>query len=44
MEKIKPKVKKPDIRYLNDMREVIYDKKWLKTAPNLELYLSLIHI
>jgi len=29
---------KPDIRHLNDMREVIYDKKWLKTAPNLELY------
>ncbi len=32
------KDKKPDIRYLNDMKEVIYDKKWLKTAPNLELY------
>lgn len=29
---------KPDIRYLNDMKEVIYDKEWLKTAPNLELY------
>lgn len=28
----------PDIRHLNDMREVIYDKEWLKTAPNLELY------
>jgi len=32
------KDKKPDIRYLNDMKEVIYDKKWLKTAPNLVLY------
>ena len=30
--------KKPDIRCLNDMREVIYDREWLKTAPNLELY------
>ncbi len=29
---------KPDIRYLNDMKEVVYDKEWLKTAPNLELY------
>ena len=33
--KIKNKV---DIRRLADMREVIYDKEWLKTAPNLELY------
>lgn len=30
--------KKPDIRYLNDMREVLYDQEWAKTAPNLELY------
>ena len=29
---------KPEIRYLNDMREVVYDKEWLKTASNLELY------
>ena len=29
---------KPDVRYLNDMREVVFDKEWLKTAPNLELY------
>jgi glucose-6-phosphate isomerase len=29
---------KPDIRYLEDMKSVIYDKEWLKTAPNLELY------
>lgn len=32
------KNKTPDIRYLNDMKDVIYDKEWLKTAPNLELY------
>lgn len=30
--------KKPDIRYLDDMREVLYDKKWSASAPNLELY------
>lgn len=30
--------KKPDIRYLDEMREVLYDKKWAKKAPNLELY------
>lgn len=30
--------KKPDIRYLDDMREVLYDRKWAKSAPNLELY------
>ena len=30
---------KPDIRYLKDMKEVVYDKKWLEKAdPNLELY------
>lgn len=34
----KLKNKKPDIRYLNDMREVVYDKEWFKTVPNLELY------
>jgi len=28
----------PDIRCLNDMDAVIYDKEWLKTADNLELY------
>ena len=32
------KDKTPDIRYLNDVKDVIYDKEWLKTAPNLELY------
>ena len=30
--------KKPDIRYLDDMRETLYDKEWAKSAPNLELY------
>ena len=29
---------KPDIRELKDMEDVIYDKEWLKTAKNLELY------
>jgi glucose-6-phosphate isomerase len=34
-----PKNIKPDVRDLGDMKEVIYDKEWLKTAPlNLELY------
>lgn len=28
----------PDIRYLKDIEGVVYDKKWLKTAPNIELY------
>ncbi len=30
--------KKPDIRHLNDMKEVLYDQEWAKTAPNYELY------
>lgn len=30
--------RKPDIRFLYDMKEVVCDKKWLKTAPNFELY------
>ncbi len=29
---------KPAIRFLYDMKEVIFDKKWLESAPNLELY------
>jgi glucose-6-phosphate isomerase len=29
---------KPDIRFLNDMKEVLSDQAWAKTAPNLELY------
>ncbi len=28
----------PDIRKLNDMRDVIYDKEWLKNASDVELY------
>lgn len=34
----KLKTIKPDVRYLNDMRQVLYDQKWAKKAPNLELY------
>ena len=30
--------KKPDIRWLFDMKEVIYDKSWLAKAENIELY------
>ena len=32
------KSKKPDIRFLNDMKAVLYDQTWAKKAPNLELY------
>ncbi|MDO8486668.1 MAG: glucose-6-phosphate isomerase family protein [Candidatus Staskawiczbacteria bacterium] len=28
----------PDIRELNDMNKVVYDKEWFKTAQNFELY------
>jgi len=28
----------PDVRHLFDMKEVVYDKEWLKAAPNDELY------
>ncbi len=31
-------IKKPDIRYLNDMKNVLQDKEWAKKAPNYELY------
>ncbi|XOB46871.1 MAG: glucose-6-phosphate isomerase family protein [Candidatus Nealsonbacteria bacterium] len=36
----KKKIKdvKPDVRRLYDMKKVIYDKEWLKTAPNFKLY------
>lgn len=30
--------KKPDIRFLYDMKKVIYDRKWLKSAKNFPLY------
>lgn len=29
---------KPEIRYLYDLKKVLYDKEWLKTAPNFEVY------
>lgn len=32
------KYREPDIRWLYDMRDVIYDKKWLEEAPNFEVY------
>ncbi|MEM2924490.1 MAG: glucose-6-phosphate isomerase family protein [Methanocellales archaeon] len=32
------RVFKPEVRKLYDMKEVIFDREWLKTAPNLELY------
>ena len=28
----------PEIRFLYDLKKVLYDKKWLKTAANFELY------
>lgn len=30
--------KKPDVRYLNDMKEVLFDNKWLKSAKNFPVY------
>lgn len=32
------KLENPDIRYLKDIESVVYDKDWLKKAPNTELY------
>ena len=32
------KNRKPDIRHLNDMKNVLHDQEWAKTAPNIELY------
>ncbi len=32
------KNKTPDVRYLNDMKDILYDKQWAETAGNLELY------
>jgi len=29
---------KPKIRYLAEMKEVLFDQEWAKTAPNLKLY------
>lgn len=28
----------PDIRHLNDMRAVLYDQEWVKSAPDMDLY------
>jgi glucose-6-phosphate isomerase len=28
----------PDIRFLYDLKDVLYDQEWLKTAPNFEVY------
>lgn len=30
--------KKPDIRYLNDMKMVLYDQKWVKSALDFPVY------
>ena len=30
--------KKPDIRFLYDMKTVLYDQKWVKKATDCELY------
>jgi glucose-6-phosphate isomerase len=32
------KLENPEIRYLNDIKTVLYDKEWAKNAPNFELY------
>lgn len=29
---------KPSIRYLKEIKDILYDKEWANTAPNLELY------
>lgn len=28
----------PDIRFLYDLKDVLFDREWLKSAPNLEVY------
>ncbi len=28
----------PDIRFLHDLQDVVYDQEWFKTAPNFESY------
>ena len=32
------RIKEPDIRWLFDMKEVIYDQSWLESAENFKLY------
>ena len=29
---------KPEVRFLNEMKNVLYDQVWAKTAPNFKLY------
>src|SRR3989344_6136952 len=29
---------KPDVRYVSEMENVVYDKEWFKAAENSELY------
>src|SRR3990167_5372213 len=36
--KQKVESRKPDIRFLYEMKEVLYDKKWVKESPNITLY------
>lgn len=36
--KQKTENKKPDIRHLNDMKNVLYDQGWAKRVPNFPLY------
>ncbi len=38
MDQIKINSLTPQIRYLDDMRDLFYDQKWAQDAPNLELY------
>jgi glucose-6-phosphate isomerase len=35
---LKLKTKKPEIRFLYGLRNVLYDQRWAKNAPNFELY------
>ena len=35
---LKLKTRKPEIRYLEDLKMVLYDKKWAKNAPNFPVY------
>lgn len=38
MQNYKLKLKNPEIRFLNDIKKVLYDKNWAKSAPNFKLY------
>ena len=38
MKEVNLQNKKPDIRHLDDMKRVLYDQKWARTAPNLKVY------